>query len=102
MTRRNWDHGGKSASERGYGAAWQRLRLRILARDNYLCQVCHAKGRTTPATHVDHILAKAKGGTDSEGNCRAICRECHDRKSIEEKGHRVRKAITTEGWLADD
>lgn len=102
MTRRNWDHGGKSPKERGYGAAWRKLRLRILARDCYLCQPCLVKGRTTPATHVDHILAKAHGGTDDDGNLRAICRDCHDRKSIEEKGHRVRKTIGADGWPTDD
>lgn len=102
MTRKHWDHGGKSRQERGYGAAWDKLRLRILARDLHLCQVCKDKGRTTPATHVDHIEAKAKGGTDSEGNLRAICRPCHDRKSIEEKGHRVRQSFAADGWPTDD
>ena len=96
-----WKHEQQSRHKRGYGTAWDKLRLRILARDSHLCQVCLAKGRPTPATHVDHILAKAKGGTDSESNLRAICRPCHDRKSIAEKGHRVRQSFGADGWPTD-
>ena len=102
MTKPNWQHGTPSRHERGYGSAWDRLRKVILARDGHLCQVCMTKGRTTPATHCDHILSKAQGGTDDLSNLRAICRPCHDRKSIEERGHRVRRTITTDGWPADD
>lgn len=94
---------GKTRHQRGYGWAWEKLRKVILARDNYLCQAClEQDGRATPATHCDHIVSKAKGGTDDPSNLRALCAPCHQRKTIEERGHRVRQAITTEGWLADD
>lgn len=98
-----WKHEQQSRHKRGYGAAWDRLRASIMERDSYLCQVClENRQRATPATHVDHILSKAKGGTDDPANLRAICRPCHDRKSIEEKGHRVRPTIGADGWPTDD
>lgn len=73
-----------SRHERGYDFRWTKLRLVILARDMYLCQTCDANGRPTTATAVDHILAKAKGGTDDEANLQAICHDCHNTKSLQE------------------
>ncbi len=97
MAGANWGK-GKTNTERGYGYAWVKLRKAILARDNHLCQVCLAEGRTTPATHCDHIVSKAKGGTDDPANLRALCAPCHSRKTITEKGHRVRPTIGPDGW----
>jgi len=77
-----------SAAKRGYDRAWQSKRLLILERDKYTCQVC---GRPTGKSgHVDHILAKAKGGTDEESNLRATCHKCHSRKTVREDGGRPR------------
>ncbi|MGY6129117.1 HNH endonuclease (plasmid) [Paraburkholderia strydomiana] len=74
-----------STTARGYGAAWQRLRASILKRDHYLCQVCIRKGRVTEASQVDHIKAKAAGGTDDEGNLQSICEPCHKAKTARER-----------------
>ena len=81
-----WKGQRGSRHQRGYGAAWVRLRKAILARDGYLCQVCLAAGRPTPATAVDHIKPKAIGGTDDAENLRAICDDCHKAKTTAE-GH---------------
>ncbi len=43
-----------SPSARGYGVSWQKLRLAFL-KVNPLCADCRLVGRTTAATHVDHI-----------------------------------------------
>lgn len=88
----------KSRHERGYGTAWDKLRKRIMERDNYLCQPCKAKGRITGAKAVDHIEPKAKGGTDDPNNLQAICGPCHDDKTIEDRGGQV--TVTTADWLA--
>lgn len=93
---------GKTRHQRGYGWRWIKLRKVILARDSYLCQRCLANGRVTPATHVDHILRKAAGGTDDPANLRALCAPCHSRKTIEEKGHRVRPTIGPDGWPIEE
>lgn len=53
-------------------ARWKRIRLVILERDDYTCQLC---GR--PANTVDHIQPAAYGGDDSPENLRALCRSCN-------------------------
>lgn len=87
-----------SRHTRGYGAAWDKLRKVIMARDSYLCQPCLAKGRPTPANAVDHITPKAKGGTDDPANLQAICHDCHEAKTTQENGGRIRIAIGDDGW----
>lgn len=92
------DHGGKSRQARGYGRAWDKLRILVLARDKHLCQPCRRAGRVTAATAVDHLIPKAKGGTDDISNLQAICGPCHRAKSIADQGGRVRLSIAEDGW----
>lgn len=75
----------KTATERGYGAAWRKLRKVALERDKYLCQLCLANGIATLATDVDHIISKANGGADDINNLQCLCRACHKAKTIREK-----------------
>lgn len=82
-----------SRHERGYGKAWDKLRARILARDRQLCQPCRAAGRVTVAKQVDHKTPKAKGGTDEPQNLQAICKPCHDEKTLTDEGKRLRPTI---------
>jgi 5-methylcytosine-specific restriction protein A len=72
-----------SRHARGYGAAWDKLRLSILARDQHVCRcsTCTAMGRVRPATEVDHITPKYAGGTDDPGNLQAINTDCHKAKT---------------------
>jgi len=104
MTKPNggWKGQRGTRHERGYGTAWDKLRLVILRRDLHLCQPCKADGRTTPATAVDHIKPKSQGGTDDQDNLQAICDDCHRAKSAAEgheaKGHAPRPAIGLDGW----
>lgn len=63
-----WDHGGQSRHARGYGSAWEKLRLIVLQRDCYLCQPCRRSSHLKPAREVDHIKPKAQGGTDALDN----------------------------------
>jgi 5-methylcytosine-specific restriction enzyme A len=95
-----WNHDGRSRHERGYGAAWVKLRKRILERDKYLCQPCRRQQRIVPARQVDHVLPKAKGGTDDPANLQAICDPCHLAKSAEDQGKRLKPRVTTgnDGW----
>ena len=81
-----WSQIRRSApGDRGYGWAWKKLRARILERDSGLCQVCLSATVMTRATAVDHIKAKAIGGTDDEANLQAICRKCHTKKTNRDK-----------------
>jgi 5-methylcytosine-specific restriction protein A len=73
-----------SAASRGYGAAWAKRRESVMRRDRGLCQPCLLVGRVTPATQVDHILAKGEGGTDDQTNLQAIYTACHKAKTAAE------------------
>jgi 5-methylcytosine-specific restriction enzyme A len=95
---RPWDHGGKGRIERGYDHRWTKLRLVVLARDQHLCQPCHRAGRVTASEAVDHIIPKAKGGTDDLENLEAICESCHRDKTTADQGKRVRLRIAEDGW----
>ncbi|MBL3552699.1 HNH endonuclease [Rhodovulum sulfidophilum] len=91
-----------SASERGYGRGWKALRKRVMQRDSWLCQPCLRTGRVTPATECDHVVPKAQGGTDDEGNLQAICADCHkaktEREAAEAQGRRLRPSFGEDGW----
>lgn len=85
--RSNWNKRPErtgSTTERGYGHAWRKLREVVLKRDNYLCVQCGKDGRLAEATDVDHILNKAKGGTDSIDNLQSLCDSCHKIKTANE------------------
>ena len=71
------------ATRQRYGSAWRRARDRYLA-THPLCEDCKGNGRLTPATEVHHILPLARGGTNEEGNLRALCRSCHSRTSAKD------------------
>ena len=81
-----WQRGYRgTATERGYGYQWTKLRKRILERDRYLCMFhLNVLGKFVAATEVDHIVNKAIGGDDSEDNLQAMCHECHQTKTQSE------------------
>jgi len=91
MTTHKWNEGRGTSTQRGYGSAWRRLRDRVLARDHHLCQSCLARDRVEQATEVDHILLKARGGTDDMSNLQSLCSECHATKSAAERGRERKK-----------
>lgn len=71
-----------TAHERGYGAAWRRLRVMYLRR-NPVCVdpfgVHH--NAIVVATDVDHIIPKRAAGRDAFDNFQALCHACHSRKT---------------------
>lgn len=104
----SWSDGDRaSRHERGYGTAWDKLRLQILQRDCYICRCseCQPAGKTfptriRPATEVDHVIPKAKGGTDDPGNLAAINADCHRRKTLRDRGAqpKPKPRIAPDGW----
>lgn len=58
----------------------KRLRFEILKRDNFRCCYC---GKTAGATelHVDHVIPRAKGGSDEPSNLVTTCVDCNAGKS---------------------
>lgn len=69
-----------TAAQRGYGGRWQRVRAMYL-RNHPVCVACEREGRTTPATDVDHIVPRRRGGSDDESNLQALCHSCHSAKT---------------------
>lgn len=55
---------------------WPTIRLWILERDSYLCQICKLRS----ATDVDHIWPRRLGGEDHVSNLRAACGMCNKTK----------------------
>lgn len=74
-----------NATERGYDSKWRTARSRFL-KVNPLCVRCKAEGRLVKATVVDHI--KPHRGDKvlfwDEGNWQALCKRCHDKKTMSE------------------
>lgn len=56
------------------------LRFAVLERDHFTCLYC---GRRPPEVvlEVDHVLARANGGTDDGTNLVTACRDCNGGKS---------------------
>lgn len=73
-----------SRHERGYGAAWDRLRARILRRDAGICQPCLRDGHVHQGNEVDHKTPKWLGGTDDDENLQTICKPRHQAKTAAE------------------
>ncbi len=59
----------------------------MLFNEQPLCVECLKMGIERAATERDHIKPLAQGGLDVPENTQGLCRECHDRKSKEEKRH---------------
>ncbi len=57
-------------------------RRHIFARAKNQCEICSS----TFALEVDHILPRAKGGSDHITNLRLLCRSCNQRAAIEKFG----------------
>ena len=73
------EKGRPSASARGYGAKWRKLRRHVLSLDP-MCRVC----KREIATEVDHINRKADGGSDDVENLQGLCYDCHKVKTLRE------------------
>jgi len=67
-----------SPHRRGYGRAWEKIRLAIL-REEPLCRGCQG-----PATCVDHIQPLKQGGTNHKTNLQPLCVSCHNSKTWHE------------------
>lgn len=76
---------GQSRQQRGYGTKWEVIRERILKRDKGLCQNHLRQGVVKQASCVDHVMAKAHGGTDEDSNLESLCWSCHATKTARER-----------------
>ena len=65
----------------GSHKGWRDLRLRVIRRDQGLCQGCKGKGLIRSGQEVDHI--DSEGGDDMD-NLQFLCLSCHRAKTIAE------------------
>jgi 5-methylcytosine-specific restriction protein A len=96
----------ESRQSRGYGAPWDKIRLRILKRDCGVCQPCKRDGRAMIGNEVDHIISKAKAAAmgwsqeqiDGDANLQTICGPCHKLKTKVERGFVPKVETGADGW----
>ncbi len=69
-----------SASERGYGTDWRKLRAKLMP-PGTRCRLCDA-----PAKHLDHIVPRSAGGTDNPSNLQPLCASHHSMKTASQDG----------------
>jgi 5-methylcytosine-specific restriction endonuclease McrA len=68
-----------------YDGPWKKVRLKVLERDDYRCQI-RAAGCTQEAQEVDHILPVAMGGDwYAEENLRASCSRCNNGRNAKHR-----------------
>lgn len=82
-----------SSDRRITGRTLQNRRLRIWSKDPH-CAQC---GRLVAYPHgfeLDHVVALANGGADTDANCQVLCigaDGCHDAKTRSDLGQRSRR-----------
>jgi 5-methylcytosine-specific restriction enzyme A len=87
-------------TERIGGRLRMKIRARVLAA-NPLCVMCQAKGITTLATEVDHIVALTNGGAEDphdDSNRQGLCGPCHEIKTNADLGYAPKVATGADGW----
>lgn len=78
---------GRSVNDLSIGAnsekvkVSQKLRVDILTRDNYTCQMCGVGRKDGAILEIDHIHPVSRGGTNDPKNLQVLCRECNGGKS---------------------
>lgn len=85
---RLYDDRRGSSAQRGYGYAWQKRRAAFIQQYPY-CKRC-----AKPTTDVDHIIPRARGGSDDDHNLQPLCSFHHKQKTAREKtlfGQRERR-----------
>ncbi|MFU8874885.1 HNH endonuclease [Micromonospora sp. SL4-19] len=78
------------------GPAWSRHG--VLRRDRWRCAYCDA-----PASTIDHILPRSRGGRNTWKNTTAACYECNQRKgdlTPAEAGMPLRREPVSPSWAS--
>ena len=75
-----WSH-PPPANLYAYSGNWAHIRLQVLKRDAYRCQLQYADICVGRASQVDHIVKPEAGGGSDLANLRAVCVRCHRRRT---------------------
>lgn len=79
--RATYDQRRGSPQSRGYDSVWRKLSKQV-RKEEPICRRC----RRQDSVLVDHIVPKRSGGTDARSNLQALCKDCHDEKTLQEDG----------------
>lgn len=60
--------------------SWRALRQSVLQRDANTCAHCGIHTKQGSA-HIDHIVSRNAGGTDTLDNLQTLCHQCHSKKT---------------------
>ena len=71
----------KAQREKERALMTDKLRMEVLRRDNFRCQICGASQADGVKLHVDHIKPVSKGGKTEMNNLRTLCDRCNLGKS---------------------
>lgn len=52
-------------------------RIKVFERDNYRCQICGRGAQDGVTLEVDHIIPRAKGGSNNINNLQVLCFDCN-------------------------
>lgn len=76
---------------------WRAIRAQALSREP-LCRSCQSMGRTTAASHVDHINGRADRAQDYEdSNLQPLCASCHTEKTSTEHHKAMGRKVSIKG-----
>lgn len=72
--RKVWNHYGRTRQERGLNAEYDHNRV-IVMREETHCWLCNGSG--LPNDQADHVIPRARGGTNERSNLRRAHRRCN-------------------------
>ena len=79
----------------------QRVRLRILQRDNFICAYCKKKVSQEKA-HIDHIIPQSKGGSNKDENLTVACWKCNTMKGARIISQEKKLEIAENGFMDEE
>jgi 5-methylcytosine-specific restriction protein A len=75
---------GSTGPKRTISKRWKQIRVAVLKRDGYICQLKYLDVCIGRATICDHIVPDSEGGAPSMANGQAACVPCHRVKTAAE------------------
>jgi 5-methylcytosine-specific restriction endonuclease McrA len=62
-------------------------RYKIMRRDGFRCRICGVSSDDGAKLEVDHIIARARGGSNDDKNLWTLCFDCNNGKSDSPLSH---------------